>query len=132
MKVKQWWNHLVYADIITFFARKTCQKTIRNIEKSLFEGEYLHIFWEISIKFRVKSWLIKKLKVTKTRVSLSLSLSLSLSASLSLENTFLKKTTRLKSIESWDCINYGQAMEESNASQFFALSRNLLLHCNCF
>ena len=61
MKVKKKCrHHLLYADVIHFFATKKCQKT-RKIDENLnIERENLHIFlttWGTLMKFSVKMWL---------------------------------------------------------------------------
>ena len=88
MKVKKSWHHLLYADVISFFGTRKCQK-IRNIDensqywwrKSLYCLNDFRNFNEISGKM----WLIIILKITKNQ-----------GFTLSLKDTSLEKLQGVK------------------------------------
>ena len=61
--------HLLYAEFISFFVTRKCQKSEKLMKTVNIDGENLHIFWTnkgISNKFSGKFWLMIILKVTKT------------------------------------------------------------------
>ena len=79
LKVKKFWHHLLYANVICLFVTRWCQK-IQKIDENWwklanFDREFLHIFWTTwgkSMKFSGKMYLKIILKVTKTKVLPSL------------------------------------------------------------
>ena len=76
--------HLLYAEFISFFVTRKCQKSEKLMKTVNIDGENLHIFWTnkgISNKFSGKFWLMIILKVTKTE-----------DFTLFIEDTFLKKS----------------------------------------
>ena len=78
-------HHLLYADVISFFATRKCQKSKQSMKIFNIEGEnLLNDLRNLNEIFRNDKFMIM-LKVTKNWASLSLSLS------LSLENTFSEK-----------------------------------------
>ena len=86
LKVRKYWHHLLYADVICFFVITKCQKIIKNRWKltkiANIDRECLHIFrttWKISIKFSGNMWFAIISKVTKKQ-----------SFALALQDTFLQ------------------------------------------
>ena len=81
MKVTKCWHHLLYAGVISFLARRKCEKSKKSIKIFNIEREnLLNDLRNLNEIFR-NDQLIIMLKVTKNGVSLSLSLG----------NTFLEK-----------------------------------------
>ena len=86
LKVIKCWQHVLYANVISFFLQEIVKKIEKPREIVNINGENLHIFWttgEISMKFSWKVWLMIILNVTKNRAWISLSLSLSFCLSVS-------------------------------------------------
>ena len=87
LKVKKCWHHLLWADVISFFVTRWCQK-IQKIDENWwklanFDREFLHILWTTrgnSMKFSGKMYLKIILKLTKNQ-----------GFTLSLEDKFFEK-----------------------------------------
>ena len=87
LKVKKCWHHLLWADVIRFFATKKGQRNVKKCEILIkiadIDREILNHFWktwEISMEFSGKMCLMVILKVTKNHGFI-----------LSLEDTFFEK-----------------------------------------
>ena len=101
MKVKEFRQHLLYADIINFFVTRKSQKNRKIYENINIERENIHLFWttwRVLMKFSGKMWL--NIKSHKKQ-----------GFTLSVENTNLEKVTT--TVKIWNKTTLSEISEVS-------------------